>query len=141
MKTPALTVDAVILTEGGRRVVLVKRKHPPFEGMWALPGGFVQYGERVEEAILREVKEETGLEVDIEQLVGVYSEPARDPRGHTVSIAYLCLKKEGALKAGDDAEQVGLFDLPISFPLAFDHSLILAEALLQSQQSASGSTL
>ncbi|MHA2610013.1 MAG: NUDIX domain-containing protein [bacterium JZ-2024 1] len=137
-KTPLLTVDAVILFPDPLRVVLVQRKNPPFEGMWALPGGFVEYGERVEDAVLREVYEETGLKVRLEHFIGVFSDPERDPRGHTVSLAFLCSPVEGNLRAGDDARSVSIFDLPISFPLAFDHSLILSRALSLIQPHNSG---
>ncbi|WP_457742346.1 NUDIX domain-containing protein [Thermococcus sp.] len=123
-----LTVDGVILYNNG--VVLIKRKHEPFKDFYALPGGFVEYGETLEEALKREMKEETGLEVRILRLVGVYSKPDRDPRGHTISIAFLCLG-EGELKAGDDAKEVHIFpiDEAEKLPLAFDHAKILHDAL------------
>lgn len=123
-----LTVDGVILYRGG--VVLIKRKHEPFKDFYALPGGFVEYGETVEEALKREMKEETGLDVRILKLVGVYSDPGRDPRGHTVSVAFLCIG-EGELKAGDDAKEVHVvpIDEVEKLPLAFDHAKILRDAL------------
>ncbi len=127
-ETPYLTVDAVILTPD-KKVILVKRKNPPFQGMWALPGGFVEYGEKVEEALLREIREETGLEVEILRLIGVYSDPERDPRAHTVTLAYLVRSAGGTLRAADDASEVQAFSLPLPFPLAFDHSQILQDAL------------
>src|SRR5665647_3669905 len=88
-QTPSLTVDILILFEN--RLVLVKRKNPPYQGKFALPGGFVDIGESTEKAVARESFEETGLSVGIIKLVGVYSDPQRDPRGHTVSVCYLCL--------------------------------------------------
>lgn len=123
-----LTVDGVILYKGG--VVLIKRKNEPFKDHYALPGGFVEYGETVEEALKREMKEETGLDVRILRLVGVYSDPNRDPRGHTVSVAFLCLG-EGELKAGDDAKEVHVVPIEEAgkLPLAFDHAKILRDAL------------
>jgi 8-oxo-dGTP diphosphatase len=123
-----LTVDAVIVYNNG--VVLIKRKNEPFKDHYALPGGFVEYGETVEEALTREVKEETGLDVRPVKLVGVYSRPDRDPRGHTVTVAFLCIG-EGELKAGDDAKDVFIFPVEeaLKLPLAFDHKEILKDAL------------
>ena len=123
-----LTVDGVILYKGG--VVLIKRKNEPFKDHYALPGGFVEYGETVEEALKREMKEETGLDVRIIRQVGVYSDPNRDPRGHTVSVAFLCLG-EGGLRAGDDAKEVHVVPIgeALNLPLAFDHAKILKDAL------------
>lgn len=123
-----LTVDAVIVYNNG--IVLIKRKNEPFKDHYALPGGFVEYGETVEEALLREVKEETGLDVKPVKLVGVYSRPDRDPRGHTVTVAFLCIG-EGELKAGDDAKEVFVFPIEetLKLPLAFDHGEILRDAL------------
>ena len=87
-RAPSVAVDVVLVRPDGS-IVLVRRAKEPFKGCWALPGGFVRYGERVEDAARREAREETGLEVAIEGLVGVYSEPDRDPRGHVISIAVL----------------------------------------------------
>ena len=86
--TPALTTDCVVFDKRGN-VLLIRRKHDPFKGSYALPGGFVEVGELVEDACRRELKEETGLDVGALRLIGVYSDPNRDPRGHTCSIAYL----------------------------------------------------
>ena len=86
-KSPKLTVDGILLKKG--EILLIKRKNPPFKNSWALPGGFVEYGEKTEDAVLREFFEETGLKTTIKKLIGVYSDPDRDPRGHTVSIIYL----------------------------------------------------
>jgi 8-oxo-dGTP diphosphatase len=123
-----LTVDAVIIYNNG--IVLIRRKNEPFKGHYALPGGFVEYGERVEEALVREAKEETGLDVRPVKLIGVYSRPDRDPRGHTVTVAFLCIG-EGNLKAGDDAKEVFVFPVEeaLKLPLAFDHREILRDAL------------
>jgi 8-oxo-dGTP diphosphatase len=128
-KTPSLTVDAVITCEDDS-IVLIKRKKDPYEGSWALPGGFVEYGETVESAVLREVKEETGLEIDLQGLVGVYSDPERDPRGHTVTICYLARKSGGELKADTDAADVEciLKNEILKLKLAFDHNLIIKDA-------------
>jgi 8-oxo-dGTP diphosphatase len=125
--TPALTVDCVVFDAKGR-VLLVRRKFPPFEGGYALPGGFVEIGERVEEACRRELKEETGVEVGPFQLIGVYSDPARDPRGHTCSVAYLAQVGSTEATAGDDAAAVEWVENWRSVALAFDHAAILADA-------------
>lgn len=124
-RNPALTVDAVI-TDIERGVVLILRGNPPFQGQWALPGGFVDIGETCEAACVREVREETGLEVEIVELVGVFSDPDRDPRGHTVSVTYLCNPVGGELAGGDDAAGARWFDELHGIDLAFDHDLILA---------------
>lgn len=125
-KTPALAVDAVIQMQD-QSIVLIRRKNPPFKGAWALPGGFCEIGERVEEAVCREAREETGLLIDPVALIGVFSDPTRDPRGHIVSVAFHAKKIGGQLKAGSDAKEVATFH---QFPpeLAFDHHKILAAA-------------
>ena len=126
MKTPLLAVDSVIFLEGG--VVLIRRLNPPFNGCYALPGGFVEVGESTEEAVVREAKEETGLLIDLVGLVGVYSDPHRDPRGHVVSVCYFS-KGSGNLISGSDAESAEVFplgDLPM---LAFDHDKMIGDAM------------
>lgn len=131
-QTPALTVDIVIPAgDSARELVLIQRANEPFEGSWALPGGFVEVGESVEKAAVREVEEETGLKVRLVSLVGVYSQPGRDPRGHNVSVAYLAQRVEhdsGSLEAGTDASGASLVD-PDSVSLAFDHRDIVRDAL------------
>jgi 8-oxo-dGTP diphosphatase len=124
--TPKLMVDVVIPAEEG--VVLIRRGSDPFEGQWALPGGFVEVGETVEEAAVREAAEETGLAVEVARLVGVYSEPDRDPRGHNVSVAFLARVLSGQLAAATDAAEVSVLD-PGSVDLAFDHRRIIDDAL------------
>lgn len=123
--TPTLAVDALIIYKG--KLVLVKRKNPPYKGQFALPGGSVEIGETVEEATIREAKEETDLDIEILELLGVYSDPSRDPRGHTVSICFIA-KGEGSLRAGSDADDIGLFDLDQLPELAFDHKKIIEDA-------------
>ncbi len=122
-KSPALTVDAVIIKNNS--IILIKRKNEPFKGKWALPGGFVEYGETVENAVIREVKEETGLDVGIEKLLGVYSDPDRDPRGHTVSVCFICRIVSGNLKSGTDSADVKGFKFSELPELAFDHKKII----------------
>ena len=125
-RNPALTVDAVIVTN--KKIVLIKRQREPYRGQYALPGGFVEYGETVEAALRREVVEETGLVVEIRALVGVYSDPQRDPRGHVVSVAFAADIVGGALAAGSDASDAALCDLTQLPPLAFDHAQIVKDS-------------
>ncbi|MDI9645338.1 MAG: NUDIX hydrolase [Archaeoglobales archaeon] len=126
MRCITLTVDAIIPYEG--KIVLIRRLNDPYKGYYALPGGIVEYGERVEDAVLREVEEETGLKGEIYKLVGVYSDPKRDPRGHFVSICFVVLPRGGELKAGSDAKEVALFNLDSLPKLAFDHEKMLKDA-------------
>jgi ADP-ribose pyrophosphatase YjhB (NUDIX family) len=122
-RNPLPTVDIVIRNQGG--IVLIKRKNPPFG--WALPGGFVDYGESVEQAAVREAREETSLVVSNLKLLGVYSAPDRDPRHHTISTVFVA-DSMGTPKAGDDASELQVFqrdDLPSK--LAFDHGKILED--------------
>jgi len=124
--TPLLAADAVILFAGG--IVLIKRRNPPFEGCYALPGGFVEVGETVEAAAIREAREETGLDIELLGLVGIYSKPDRDPRGHVISAAFLALGR-GELLAGSDARMAEVFVLKSLPPLAFDHDRIIGDAI------------
>lgn len=128
-RNPELTVDAVI--KKNQKIVLIKRKQEPYRGQYALPGGFVEYGETVEAALRREVFEETGLVVKIKSLVGVYSDPDRDPRGHVVSIAFAADVVGGALAAGSDASDAMLWDIADLPPLAFDHAQIISDSLVR----------
>ncbi|MGP8319875.1 MAG: NUDIX domain-containing protein [Methanosarcinaceae archaeon] len=123
--TPKLTVDAAIILNG--KIVLIKRKNQPYQGKFALPGGFVEIGETTKEATVREAYEETGLSIEIIKLLGVYSDPLRDPRGHVVSVCYLA-SCEGNPEAGSDAEAIGLFDITDLPQMAFDHNIILDNA-------------
>jgi 8-oxo-dGTP diphosphatase len=116
-------VDGVLVEPEG--VLLVRRANPPFQGQYALPGGFVDYGETVEAATVREMREETGLDVAVERLHGVYSDPARDPRGHTVGVVFMVRRLGGTLAAADDAEDARFFTWDRLPPLAFDHGRIL----------------
>jgi 8-oxo-dGTP diphosphatase len=126
-RNPLLTVDGIVLMEGG--VVVVRRGRPPFEGKLALPGGIVEYGETVEEAVVREVEEETGLRTVPERLVALRSNPERDPRGHFVSAVYSMKVVGGRLRSGDDASGVTIMPCDPLPDLAFDHSDILRDFL------------
>lgn len=118
-------IAADVIAEVGDRIVLIERKN--FPPGWAIPGGFVDFGETVERAARREALEETSLEVELRALLGVYSRPDRDPRGQTVTVVYVG-RGRGTPRARDDARALGLFrpDEPPA-PLAFDHAEILAD--------------
>lgn len=123
MKFPKLTIDIIINLES--KIILIKRKNPPYG--WALPGGFVDYGETVENAAIREAKEETSLDLKNLKQFQVYSEPTRDPRGHNISVVFTA-EGTGEPKAADDAKEIGLFDqnnLPKE--IAFDHKKIITD--------------
>jgi ADP-ribose pyrophosphatase YjhB (NUDIX family) len=121
MRNPVPTVDIIIETGGG--VVLVRRKNPPHG--WALPGGFVDYGESLEEAAVREALEETGLSVELTRQFHTYSDPRRDPRQHTISTVYVA-RAGGRPKAGDDAKAAEVFtEDTLPGDIAFDHRQIL----------------
>lgn len=122
-RNPYLTVDVVIETEGG--IVLIERANEPVG--WALPGGFVDYGEAPADAARREVKEETGLEVELTDLLSVYGAPGRDPRQHNVSVVYVG-RADGEPRGGDDAARAEVFSLDaLPSPLCFDHDRILED--------------
>ena len=121
---PLITVDIIIRYKGG--IVLVDRAHEPFG--WSIPGGFVEYGETVEQAAIREAKEETNLDIQFLRQMHVYSDPKRDPRGtHTVTVVFIA-EGRGTLKAADDAEQAEVFSLDKPLPrVVFDHEKILRD--------------
>jgi 8-oxo-dGTP diphosphatase len=124
---PALTTDCAAFDPNGR-VLLIRRRHAPYKDAYALPGGFVEAGETVEDACRREFKEETGLDAAPLHLIGVYSDPGRDPRAPTVSIAYLTLLARAEPQAGSDAAAAEWVGDWRKLPLAFDHALILSHA-------------
>ncbi len=123
----ALTTDCIIFQ--GDAVVLIRRGNPPFKGSYALPGGFVEPDETVEDACRREALEETGLELRNLQLVGAYSAPGRDPRGRTISVAFLAEADLTKMRAGDDAAAVEVVANWRNASLAFDHKQILLDAV------------
>ncbi|MGD0199058.1 MAG: NUDIX hydrolase [Solirubrobacteraceae bacterium] len=127
---PALTVDvALIARRPAPSILLIERGHEPFTGCWALPGGFVDAGERVHDAAARELAEETGVTGRALTLLGVYDTPGRDPRGWSVSVAFLeVIAERIAARGGDDARSADWFELDTLPPLAFDHELIVAQA-------------
>lgn len=126
-----LTADCVV-SDGDGRVLLVRRGNEPFKGCWALPGGFMEMDETIEQCAVRELREETGLHATVEmlRLVGVFSVPGRDPRGRTVTAAYALSLPDAVskAKAGDDAAALDWFPLSALPPLAFDHADILRAA-------------
>ncbi len=127
-----VTVDAVIFRKGkeGHEILLIQRKNDPFKGKWALPGGFVDEHEDLADAAARELEEETGLKVENLQQLGAFGKPHRDPRHHTVSIAYMGIASEGAEAVGaDDAAEAKWFSVKKLPELAFDHADIVTLAL------------
>ena len=134
-KIPSLTTDIFIFNDDFE-FILIKRKHNPFKDCWALPGGFVEYGESVEIAAVREAKEETSIDVELIDLVNVYSKPDRDPRGHTVTVAYTAKGDFNAKKADSDAKDIGIFsqdDLG-QLEIAFDHSKIINDCIKKAKK-------
>lgn len=129
-RNPSLTTDIFIYNED-KEFILIKRKNNPYKNYWALPGGFVDYGERVEDAAIRESKEETTIDVKLDKLVGVYSKPDRDPRGHTVSIVFTAKGNMDDKQADDDAIDIDIFSKEKikEIKLAFDHEEIINDCL------------
>jgi 8-oxo-dGTP diphosphatase len=124
-KKPTLTADGVVIIDD--QVVLIRRGKEPYKGYFALPGGIVEYGESIENCVVRELEEETGLRTEILDMVGTYSDPERDPRGHFVSVVFHLAKIGGDIESGDDAAEVKLFPLDQLPEMAFDHSQILKD--------------
>jgi ADP-ribose pyrophosphatase YjhB (NUDIX family) len=124
LRNPLLTVD-IIIEMGAGGIVLIERKNPP--AGWALPGGFVDYGETLEEAACREAREETGLFLENLRQFRAYSDPRRDPRHHTVTVVFVASAR-GTPQAADDARKLGVFPAQgLPTPIAFDHAVILAD--------------
>ncbi len=123
----SLATDCVIFSE--EKIVLIKRKNNPFKGQYALPGGFVEPNETVENACIREIKEETNLNLKSLALIGVYAKPGRDPRGRVISFAFLAEADLSTLKAGDDAKEAKAIKNWKNIAIAFDHKQIIKDAI------------
>ena len=127
---PKLTVDGVIIKN--QEILLIKRATEPFIDFWALPGGFVEYYETTERAVKREIKEETGLTAKTKKIIGVYSKPNRDPRGHIISIVYLLEIIKGTARATKEAREIRYFEFKnLPKNIAFDHRKIINDAVIQ----------
>ena len=135
-RIPSVTTD-IFIFDDDFNFILIKRKNNPYKNCWALPGGFVEYGESVETAAIREAKEETSIDVELKDLVNVYSEPGRDPRGHTITIAYTAKGNMNDKKADDDACDIGIFSAEKldEIKLAFDHGKIIKDCLKKAKKS------
>jgi 8-oxo-dGTP diphosphatase len=133
-KNPVLTTDGIVLVGG--QIVLVQRGNEPGKGKYALPGGFVDYGETLEDCVVREVYEETGLRTEVLDLVGIYSDPERDPRGHIVTALFHLRVRGGELRAGDDAAGVSVHDVDRLPELAFDHNKMISDFLRSNGERA-----
>ena len=135
-KIPSVTTD-IFIFDDEFNFILIKRKNDPYKNCWALPGGFVEYGESVEKAAIREAKEETNIDVELKELVNVYSDPNRDPRGHTITIAYIAKGDMNKGKADSDAKEIGVFSLEKlnEINIAFDHVEIINYCLKKAKNS------
>lgn len=129
-KIISLTAD-IFIHDDDLNFILIKRSQGEFKDYWALPGGFVEYGETVENAAIREAKEETNIDVELEELVNVYSDPNRDSRGHIITVAFTATGDLNAKKADSDAKDIGIFteDELKDIKIAFDHDKIISDCL------------
>ncbi|MBE6496862.1 MAG: NUDIX hydrolase [Methanobrevibacter sp.] len=129
-KIPSITTD-IFIFDDDLNFILIKRKNEPYKDCWAIPGGFVEYGETVENAAIREAKEETSIDVELMDLVNVYSKPDRDPRGHTITVAYTAKGNFADKKADSDAIDISIFDEKKldEIDIAFDHKEIIKDCL------------
>lgn len=128
---PAVTADCIVFNREGSSisVLLIKRKNEPFKDCWAFPGGFINIDESAEDAAVRELKEETGLEISNIKQLKAYSNPGRDPRERVITIAFIAESRKREVKGGDDAKEAGWFDISNLPSLAFDHYNILQDAI------------
>lgn len=135
-KNPSLTADIFIFDEDFN-FILIKRLNDPYKDCWALPGGFVEYGESVEDAAIREAKEETSIDVELLDLVNVYSKPGRDPRRHIVTVAYTAKGDFSQRMAESDAKDIDVFSYEDidNIEIAFDHRKIIEDSLKKAQKS------
>ncbi len=129
-KIPSITAD-IFIYDDDFNFILIKRKNDPYKGCWALPGGFVEYGESVETAAVREAKEETSIDVELKDLVNVYSKPDRDPRGHTITVAFTARGDMNKRKADSDAKEIAIYSAENldEIDIAFDHKKIIRDCL------------
>ena len=136
-RNPVPTVDVIIeMRDTGNGIVLIERKNPPFG--WALPGGFVDYGETLEQAAVREAREETSLDIELVRQFHAYSDPSRDPRGHTITMVFIATA-EGIPTARDDARAVAVLrPEKVRVPLAFDHRKILDDYIAWKEETRHG---
>lgn len=125
-KVRPATADGLVIKDG--KILLVKRNHEPYKGFWAIPGGYVEWDETFEEAVVREVREETGLKTKIKIFIGVYSAPSRSPE-HTITVAYLLEVLSGKVKKSEEATDIEWFGFDNLPPLAFDHEQIIKDCL------------
>jgi len=134
-KIPSLTAD-IFIFDDDFNFILIKRLNDPYRDCWALPGGFVEYGESVETAAIREAKEETSIDVELIDLVNIYSKPNRDPRGHTVTVAYTAKGDLDSMKADSDAKDIGVFNINDlnGINIAFDHEQIIRDCLKKAKK-------
>jgi 8-oxo-dGTP diphosphatase len=121
--SPLIMVDGIL--EMDNRILYIKRRNEPFKGIWGFPGGKVDIGERVEDALKRELYEETGLTTIPTDILGVYSDPSRDPRGHAISVAFVVKATGGVSNDGDESQSIKWFPIYDNLDLAFDHNKIL----------------
>lgn len=133
-KKPSVTADGIVFN--GKEIVLIRRGKEPFKGSYALPGGFLNFNETLEHCVVREVHEETGLKTEIVDLVGVYSSPDRDPRGHFVTAVYHLRPIGGSIKAGDDAAEAEWISLDKLPKFAFDHGKIVQDFMARKKTKA-----
>ena len=129
---PALTADVLVFSHDRREVILIRRKNEPYKDCWALPGGFMDMDETIEQCAVRELKEETNIDVSDLYLIGVFSKVDRDPRGRTVTVAYYCFadKETTAIKALDDAAEIAWCKIDSMPVLSFDHKEVIEKALV-----------